>query len=814
MKTAQNKFIIKIYTTLITIILFSFTVQSQDVNISGRIQDSKTRNPIDFANVALLNPNDSSVVTGAISEDGGRFDFTAPQGNYILRVGFIGYQQHFKPLNIEGAGDVDLGNIRIAEDGRTLQEVTVEGVASIFESDIDKRVYNVENSIVAEGGTASELLGTLPSIQVDEEGGITMRGSGNILIYINGRPSNLSGDDTESILAQFPANSIKSVELITNPSSRYDAEGVGGIINIILKKDERTGLNGQVNASFGTRHKYTAGTTLNFKTEKFNFFANYNFQYRELFDLSEGFRENRRSIGSSYLDQSFNSHNEYLSQLLRTGFDYTINDRNTLGFYIQGNYGSRNRFRTYDQRFLNNQRQLDSLIIRDLNAEGIGYNIESGITYNLDIDTLGQKLYGSVSYSRDHRDQIELFDQRMFETEGIEIFQNRIIQNLERPRYSNLYLFQLDYEKPFLNKGKIEAGLKSTLSSDERIQNFDQFDQETNQFVKNELITDAFEFNEHVHAGYFIYRNKLGKFGYQAGLRAEQTYTKGIHENSGETILNDYFKLFPSLYLSYEVKEDEEFTLNYSRRIRRPRTWSMSPMINPQDLLNLRTGNPYLQPEFTDSYEAGYLKGWEKYLFTGTVYHRRASDILTRFMTVNENNVAVQSWANANRRISTGLEVINQFQFSDKVDATLSGNFFHSEIFGENIREDFRNSNFSWTLNLMSNIRIPNIASIQLQGNYRGPIVLPQGQIEPMYGLNIGIKRDLWDKAATISLNVSDVFNTRVFRIKNEDPFFIQERYFNRETRIGTITFTYRFKGFQERRGRQGDREDMEDDPF
>jgi outer membrane receptor protein involved in Fe transport len=360
----------------------------------------------------------------------------------------------------------------------------------------------------------------------------------------------------------------------------------------------------------------------------------------------------------------------------------------------------------------------------------------------------------------------------------------------------------------------MEAGLKSTLSRDERIQRFEQFNQQTNQFEVNELITDGFEFNENVYAGYFIYRNKINKIGYQAGLRAEQTFTAGTQENTGITIHNDYFNLFPSLYLSYEVKDDEEFSLNYSRRIRRPGTWALSPMINAQDLINLRTGNPYLQPEFTDSYEAGYLKGWEKYLFTGTIYHRRSTDIMTRFVTVDENNVALQSWANANRRISTGLEVINQFQFSDKVDATLTGNFFHSEIFGENIREDFRNSNFSWTINLLSNIRIPNFASIQLQGNYRGPIVLPQGQIDPMYGLNVGIKRDLWDKTATISVNVSDIFNTRIFRIKNEDPFFTQERMFNRETRIGTITFTYRFKGFQERRGRQGEREDTDDDPF
>ncbi|CAN5430815.1 hypothetical protein BH23BAC1_BH23BAC1_18340 [soil metagenome] len=571
------------------VIIFQFisfsSIFGQGVTIGGRVIDAETGKSLEFANVAVLDPNDSSVVTGAITEDRGSFEFKVDEGTYILRVGFIGYQEHYAELNIEGIEDRNLGNIRIAEDGRTLEGVTVEGVASMFETDIDKRVFNVENSVLAEGGTASELLATLPSIQVDEEGGINMRGSGDILIYINGRPSNLSGDDTESILAQFPANAIQSVELITNPSSRYDATGVGGIINIILKKDERLGLNGQINASVGTRHKYTAGTTLNYSTGKVNFFANYNFQYRELFDLSEGLRELKKPGQSSpFLDQSFNSHNENLSNMLRAGFDYDINERNNLGFYIQGNQRNREGIRYMTQIHQNAFRQQDSLYSRTQESSRSSYNIESGITYNLEFDTLGQELFGSVSYAHDNRDQIEHFDQLFYNSENIEIPQNRLLQIFGRPRTSDLFIFQLDYTKPFRNGGKMEGGLKSTLSREDRSQVFEDFNQELNQYILNDTISDRFVFDEHVHAAYLIYRNRIGKLGYQGGLRAEQTFTNGYQGNTDTDFVNNYFNLFPSLYLTYTFQEDNELLVNYSRRIRRPRTWFLAPFINPQDL--------------------------------------------------------------------------------------------------------------------------------------------------------------------------------------------------------------------------------------
>ncbi|MFD2033162.1 TonB-dependent receptor domain-containing protein [Belliella marina] len=803
------------------LLLFSFTtiqdLKAQGVVVKGKVIDAETSEGLEFANIALLSSGDSSLVTGGMSELDGSFSFTGSSGDYILRVGFIGFESRYRNVRLGDKEVVNVGNVRLRKDAQNLDEVVVEGVTSMFESDIDKRRYNVENSIVAEGATASELLGTLPSIQMDDEGGISMRGSGNILIYINGRPSNLSGDDAESVLAQFPANSIKSVELITNPSSRYDATGVGGIINIILKKNEKTGLNGQVNASVGTRDKYGAGLNLNYGTEKANYYVSYNFQDRRMFRESESFRQSNISGVSPILDQDSYQLNRNTNHLIRGGIDWSLAENKTLGIYAQGNFRDRTGNELLNQRNLNSNLGLDSLFLRDNRETSFSTNFETGINYSLNLDTLGQRFFTSASFSRDERTQEEIYNQTFFNDSNQEVPSNRILQINERPQTSNLYVLQMDYEKPFIGGGSLETGLKGTFGEWNRAQNFSEGN-EDNGFspVLNDFFSDGFNFKEDVYATYLSYRNKVGKLGYQGGLRAEYTETISTLESDQSQYVNNYFNIFPSAYLSYEVKPEEEFTANFSRRISRPGIWSLAPIYGVGDLYNLSIGNPQLQPEFTNSYELGYMKGWEKYLLNATVYHRYSTDIQTRVIRLNDDNVAIQTRENANSRASTGLELINQIQFTQWFDATLSGNFFYSEIQGDNIEAGFNNSNFSWTVNLLANMAIPKFATLQIQGDYRGPIVLPQGQIEPMWGVNAGLRKDILDKKATVSLNVSDIFNTRIFKIRTEDQRFTQDRMFNRETRIGTLSFTYRFGGFKDKRNGREERErdDFDDGDF
>ncbi|WP_439488914.1 TonB-dependent receptor domain-containing protein [Algoriphagus sp.] len=795
------------------LMILSVDTLSQEIRLKGKVMDGKRETPLEFANIALLQPGDSTIIYGGMTKLDGTFEFNASSGEYILRAGFIGYVEYFENISLGNKNSVNFGTITLEEDAQNLDEVVVEGVTSMFESDIDKRTYNVENSIVAEGQTASQLLGTLPSIQVDEEGGISMRGSGNILIYINGRPSNLSGDDTESILAQFPANSIKSVELITNPSSRYDATGVGGIINIILKKNEKTGFNGQVNASIGTREKYQAGINLNYGTEKANFYASYNWQDRRRFEIGERDRFNYLDGFSPRLEQVQDGYEVEQTHLIRAGVDYNVSDRAMLGVYFQGNFDDEVEYENISQRNLSQFGSLDSSSVRINEEWSNSGNYEGGLNYTWNIDSLGQRLYTSLSYSYDNRSQTVFTDQEYLDADGNSDPTKRLTQTNDRPRTSNLYVAQLDYEKPFGNGASIETGLKATLGNWQWSQEFAQGDEFTdfNPVVVDSL-SDTFDFDERVYAAYFTYKNTKGKFGYQLGLRGEYTETLGETVRYNESIPNNYFNVFPSAFLSYAIADENELTLNYTRRISRPSIWSLAPIYRVRDQYNFSIGNPYLQPEFTDSYEIGYMKGWENYLLNATVYHRYSTDVATRITILTDDNIAIQSRENADTRSSTGFELINQIQISNNLDATLTGNLFYSKINAENIEEDFSNENFSWTLNLLANWLIPKWFNIQVQGNYRGPIVLPQGQIEPQYSVNVGVRKDVFNGKATISANVSDIFNTRNFRITTNNPRFDEKRVFQRETRIGTLAFTYRFGGFKEKNGNNNSRREGGDD--
>ncbi|MBN3581128.1 TonB-dependent receptor [Algoriphagus aestuarii] len=799
------------------LIMISVCSYAQEKRLHGKVVDASNKTALEFANVALLNVGDSSLVTGGMTDITGEFEFNAPEGRYIFRVGFIGYLEYFESIDLGQRKNFNFGTISLAPDAQNLDEVVVEGVTSMFESDIDKRTYDVENSIVAEGQTASQLLSTLPSIQVDEEGGITMRGSGNILIYINGRPSNLSGDDAESILSQFPANSIKSVELITNPSSRYDATGVGGIINIVLRKNENLGFNGQVNASVGTRDKYQAGINLNYGTEKANIYASYNWQNRWQKEFGSGTRSTSLPDFSPTLEQDQDGYEKEKTNLVRTGVDFFLSENSTLGAYFQGNFDNEVEFAQIDQDNLSASGSLDSSFVRINNEVSKSGNYESGINYTWEVDSTGQRLYTSLSYAYDDRSQTETYNQDFFTSEGASVPEKRLIQINDRPRTSHLFVGQLDYVKPFGENKSIETGLKATIGDWSWSQDFSQGD-ESNGFTPMPVdsLNDTYNFNQDVYAAYFTFRNKLNKFGYQLGLRGEYTKTLGETVRENERIPNDYFNLFPSAFLSYTLAPENEFTVNYTRRISRPSIWDLAPIYRVRDQYNLSIGNPYLKPEFTDSYELGYMKGWERYLLNATVYHRYSTDVETRITTLTDDNVAIQSRENADTRASTGFELINQIQVSNNFDATLTGNFFYSKINADNVEgRDLSNENFSWTISLLGNILVPKWFSVQLQGNYRGPIVLPQGQIEPQYTLNVGMRKNLFNNKATLSLNVSDIFNTRNFRITTEDQRFTQFRKFQRESRIGTLSFTYRFGGFKEKsenRSRREGGDDMGDD--
>lgn len=798
-------------------LVFSQSALSQG-SIKGRVVDAETSNPLEFTNVALLFASDSSLATGSMTDMEGEFLLSSVKpGRYLLRITYVGYDNFWRRIELTEANlNRNLGNLNVRPSSEALQEVVVEAAASLFESEIDKRVFNVENSIVAEGGTAMDVLETIPSIQVDDDGGISLRGSGSVLVFINGKQSNLAGGDIDALLEQFPANSIEKVEVITNPSSRYDAAGVGGIINIVLKKNKLEGFNGQANTSIGTRNKYTGGINLNYRKNRVNLFTNYSYQNQDYFRISESTRTNDRNGIGSRLDQDSYGLRNNETHFVRSGMELELTEKASLGVFGSMNINNRRNVQDIDFRNFTLQNQLDSIYDRNSDERRTGFNYEVGANYTLDIDTTGQKLLIQGTFSQNTQEERELFTQLAYDLENTDIILDELLQRNLQDRFNQLALLQADYELPLKGGASLEAGLKSTFRITDRDQLFEDFNPQSGVYELNPLVSNRFRFDEQIHGGYVNFRHKFKKFGYQLGLRGEQTITQSEQFATGEIFDNNYLNFFPSVFLSYQVKPGRDYQVNYSRRINRPSIWNLNPFLNISDPLNPRQGNPFLNPELTDSYEVSYLQDFGKLFMTGSVYFRDTRDVITRIVEIQEGNVALTTFANVNRRTTMGLELINQVQFFRWWDATLSGNFFRTQIFGDNLGAEFNNQNLSWSLNLISNMRLPKGLYIQMQGNYRGPIALPQGEIAPFYGLNMGVRKDVLKNKGTVSLNVSDVFNTRIFIIETAGTGFEQRRLFNRETQVGTLTFTYRFGGFRERKGRngRGDREDFEDSDF
>jgi iron complex outermembrane recepter protein len=812
----------QIITSLLILVTLAAGQSNAQNLLTGYVFDDETGQAMEFVQVALFNTGDSTLITGTITGEDGRFQLeTSLTGSFLLMTSFIGFEEEWTSVEIT-SGENSIGEINLLASVTELGEVEITAAAQLFRSEADRRIFNVEYMTIAEGGTAIQLLETIPSVQLDEEGNITLRGSGNILIYINGRPTNLTADDTESILEQYPASAIKDVELITNPSARYDAEGVGGIINIVLREERLRGLNAQLNLTSGTGNKYTGGVNMNLRQNRWNFTTSYSYQYRERWGNNESYRENFMAGFSPLIDQDYRTENFDQSHLLRIGTEYEINPNSSARIYSSINMRSRDRGRTYNIRSMTSPNLLDSMYIRQLSEDQSRSNYEFGAGYNWN-DANGRDLSAHVSYSMDSQDRIEYFDQQYFDGSMSEIEEKWQDQFYERPVDRRMLVLELDYEHGFGGDLLLETGLKSTFRHDDRSQNFRQLNPDNDQYeevyIRGLPISNEFIRDEDIHAGYLIMRNAHNKFSYMAGLRAEMTMTRswqgyGLSSGFMDTenfepsfdteIRNNYFNLFPSVFLSYEISQNQDLQASYSRRIRRPWVGSLMPFLNAQDFYNLRLGNPYLEPAHTDNYEINYIRGWENYMITAGVFHRNITNGLTRlFVPFAEG--ALVTWTNANTTNSTGVEVINYLTTGSNFDATLTGNFYHSMISGELEGVPYNNESYSWTLSLLGNMNIPGWFSTQVSANYWGPRVIPQGQIKPVFSMNLGLRRNVMNNQGTISLNISDIFNTRRFQLETSSENFYQQRRFVRESQVVTLGFTWRFRDMREQGSQQRD---------
>ena len=757
--------------------------------VIGTLQDSLTKSGLEFTSVAVLKVRDSSIVGGTLTNGKGQFSIEALQpGKYFLRISAIGYRKmDSKPFLLNPMDPTkDFGIVYVASSQKNLKEVEVQGERADYVNSLDKKIYNVEKDLVSTGGTASDVLRNVPSVNVDIDGKISLRGSENLTILIDGKPSSLGGGDKASLLQQLPAGSIDQIEIITNPSARYDAEGMAGIINIKTKKDKRSGINGSLTLGAGTRDKYNAGVSLNNRTKKTNLNVSYNF--REETRRSSGFstRQNFIAFLNPLEDSESEGRNQNFNNSFRSSLDINLSNNTTLGF--SGGYSEKSEGK-YE---LNNTAYIDSSsndaggFYRMTNSTGENKNMEGGVDIRHMIPGTKREWSASANYSNSHNIDADKF---------LTVDSAFQYTSLDRDVEFTTFVAQSDYTHPINQNAKFESGLKGTFRTSDNDQvglNRNGFDlANTNHFIYSDEITAAYlQF-----AGKAPALFKKEKFvELQGGVRVENTKIIGNAEVDSDDFEYNYTNLFPSAAIKYTVKEKNDFQLVYSKRVNRPNPQNLNPFTDISDVRNVRTGNPRLQPEYIDSYEFNYFRKIKEHSVSATLYYRYTKNLISRFRSIDSlTGVSTMTFINYSSSANTGLEIVVKNQFGKAVSSTTTFNYFNNKINGENIDAALQSTSNNWTLRGNINIKASKTTSLQITGMYMSAIRNPQGTFRGMSGIDIGARRDFMKGKLNLSVNITDIFDTRKMVIHNVGEGFVYDAERKRESQVANFTLVYRF---------------------
>ena len=809
--TKYISFIILVNLFLLSIIASSYA-QSGSGTIKGIVIDDETNEPIESAAVSLYNPKDSSIVIGNETNNKGEFILEdVPFGRYYLEINMIGYNTAVvKGLILNpNNNEIYLETIKLKVGITETEEILVEGEKSLIEFHPDKKVFNVSQELVTQTGSATDVLSNIPSVTVDQDGNVSLRGSENVRILVDGKPFGLDGSNRTEILKQIPASEIESVELITNPSAKYNPEGTSGIINIVLKKNSMLGHNGDLSLKVGTGDKYTGSANINLKNNKIRLFANYNYRHYNSDRSGSSYRESFLNNTISYNDEVESGFHRRKSHFIKAGLEYFINDKNTIGLSALYNNRSRYRYEKIDSKELDSLKNITSYFLRDNDEDENGYSYDLSLFYTSKFKNQKQILTGEFTYSRSSEDEV-LFSRQ---TDITPPNNTPDKDNDYEKDITDDYNLQLDYVHPFGKDSKLEVGYKGTHRKHENDFRTEYFDYNRNIFVNDTNRSNDFIYKEYINAVYGMYTGSISDFGYQFGARLEHSSTNGRLVTTNETFDKNYLSVFPSASLTYKLSTSQEIQLSYSRRIHRPRLRFLNPFPNSSDPLNIRKGNPDLNPEFIDSYELSYLYYFNTSLISPTVFFRQSHDDISRLRTLTDSNVTYSTFENYNSSKTYGIEFILNSRLFKWWNLNASFSYFRAEVDATNIEQGLANNTYSWSGRVTSSIRLQDLFDVQLSYFYSGNRISAQGEIDPFQSLNIALKKDFFDKKASIGLNFNDIFNTLKFNINLKDPDYTETFSRKRESRNVFLTFTYRFGQSEKSRDRKRKRDNDSDQP-
>ena len=761
------------------------------IKITGNVNDSETSQPLEYATISLVNERFPDRIQGGITDAKGNFDIEIFPGKYNVTIEYIGFEK-ITLENKEIRETTSLGNFALTINSESLEEVELIGERTEVEIRLDKRVYNVGRDITVRGGSVTDVMDNIPAVSVDVEGNISLRGNDNVRILINGKPSGLVGLSGPAALRQLPAESIEKVEVVTSPSARYEASGTAGILNIILKKDELIGFNATFIANAGIPENLGGTATLNWRTKKLNIFSTTT--YRDQKSLGGGIFNSEYFNGdlpSTFANETRDYDRVRKNYFINLGAEYYFNDKTSLtisGFVRDSN-------NTSDA----------STEIDDLNANGDILKTVSRLQEEAEEDNSSQLTANFTKKFNDdgHELVAEIQLQKSAEDEFADITNSDSPSETAGTLESQTRnLFQLDYVWPIDKNTQFEFGYRGDFSSQENDYEIAIF--KNGEFVRDTDLSNVLLFEQNINALYTQFGKKINKFSYLVGLRMENTNIVIDQKTTNDFKEKKYTNFFPTLNLSYEFSEEENITLGFSRRIRRPRSWSLNPFPSRSSVTFFRQGNPDLDPSYSSTFDFGYLKRWEKFTFNGSAYYQKATQVITRIteatgevVRVSEDPlIEIPSLRATSINLAENNRIGTEFTltYAPSRKFRLSGNFniFNSETIGNYNNQVFDAEIVSWFARINGNVTLPKGWTAQLRGFYRGPNATAQNRSKGFFVLSGAINKDVLKKKGTLSFNASDLLNSRRFRNTTTTERFINYFEFQWRRPSYVMTFTYK----------------------
>ena len=770
--------------------------------VYGKLIDSKTKKPIEYASVIVLWFNKDSLLGGALTKKNGEFsiDNLPAMGGFRFKATLIGYKTYETKFYIQLPNKIeqDLGNINFEIDEKLLNEVEVTVKKNNLVMSIDKRIYNVDNDISVKGGTAVDVMKNVPGVTVDADGNAQLRNQ-SPMIFIDGRPSNLT-------LQQIPADQIDRIEVITNPSVKFDASSTGGILNIVMKKNLKPGYNGMLMGYAGSSDRYGGMLNLNVKEGKWNLTSMYS--YNQAINNTIGYTD-RTQLDSIQKTLGYYRQDNVVRQLNafnfgKIGLDYNINNRNTISIngMLMGGLYSTNDKQNYNILDKNKAQLFYGKRANNQAAEFQNYN--SQLYYKKIFPKVGQEFTGDFNYNHTNSKNNYLFNTESHIPPDTIIIGNTFQKN-NGTTTANQFVLQLDYTNPINETKKFEAGIKSYFKNSVSINDTKNAKITADNYIYDSVMSNHYIIDDMINAAYINYNSKtiLG-ISYQAGLRFEQSYYKGTIKNKNQSFSYNYpsmaedllKSIFPGIYFSKKLVKNQEIQVNFSRKIQRPNFFQLMPFIMFADKQNYRIGNPQLKPEFKNIAEINYNNIFTNGSYLGSCYFRYEEQPITdvAYPSLSDPTVLVNTTVNGKNSIRYGLEHTFKYTLFKNLDATINLNAFYIYLNGIVVptEPEVTTKGYAYNTKATLSYRFPKQLTLQVNGNYESPRILLLGYSLPIYSMDVSINKMVGTKWV-INATLSDAFNTRRMGTNFQTPYYIQELSRRRESRYVRLTLTYIF---------------------